>query len=521
MRTDSKQLAGIMASKYCPEDIAKAIAEVHSGTSVRGAAEKFGIPKSTLHDHIKGVSKSTGAGGPTVLSRDVEREIVLACTTLAEMGYGVTRDLVEHIVSQYLLDNDIPNPFVGGAPGRDWWERFRKRWPCLSERKPQNLSRKRAKAGDPDIINAWFDNLDKVFANIAFDPYDPLFMKNRLWNCDETAFSTCPTSTRILAKRGSRAVHEIGGDSGHQYITVHCCGSASGELLPPFILYKGKNMYKRWIEGGPAGALYGVSDSGWMDAANYLSWFKKLFLPAVSHLTKRAPVILLQDGHHSHISIELILARANHVVLLCLPPNTTHLLQPLDIGVFAPMKKAWKKILKQYKLETGGQKVTKEIFPSLVTKLWEVSSDQNDLCGGFRGAGLVPYSRSHVLKKLPLAGESASQREGTGTVARECTSAQTTAISCTECGHQMPVTPVVRVKVVAYFADILRSKTEQPKLGERNNLKIRVEGEAITSDEFETLLEEQIKERKKKKKQKKSSSRFLICLCTNLTDLLI
>ena len=69
---------------------------------------------------------------------DVEKEIVLACTTLAGMGYGLTRELVEQIVYEYLKDNEIPNPFVGSVPGRDWWERFRKRWPCLSERKPQS-----------------------------------------------------------------------------------------------------------------------------------------------------------------------------------------------------------------------------------------------------------------------------------------------------------------------------------------------------------------------------------------------
>ena len=111
-----------------------------------------------------------------------------------------------------------------------------------------------------------------------------------------------------------------------------------------------------------------------MDAPNYLSWFTKLFLPAVAHLTKTAPVFLIQDGHHSHISLELIRrAGDNNIVILCLPPNTTHLLQPFDIAVFAPIKKEWKKILKQYKLETKGQKVSKEVFPSLLSKLWDSS----------------------------------------------------------------------------------------------------------------------------------------------------
>ena len=41
----------------------------------------------------------------------------------------------------------------------------------------------------------------------------------------------------IRARRGSRSVHEVGGGSEHQSITVSVCGSAAGVKLPPFILY--------------------------------------------------------------------------------------------------------------------------------------------------------------------------------------------------------------------------------------------------------------------------------------------
>ena len=84
-----------------------------------------------------------------------------------------------------------------------------------------------------------------------------------------------------------KVVHEIAVGSGRQYITVQCAGSAYGGRLPPFI---GKSMYQRWMQGGPAAAVYGVSESGWMDSDNFLLWFKKLFLPAVSHLSKEAPI---------------------------------------------------------------------------------------------------------------------------------------------------------------------------------------------------------------------------------------
>ena len=51
------------------------------------------------------------------------------------------------------------------------------------------------------------------------------------------------------------------------------------------------------------------------------------------------------------------------------------------------------------------------------------------------------------------------------------------------------------------------ARTDGPKIGKRNNLKVRVEGEVITSDEFVDLLEEQKASREAEKKQKKGKKR--------------
>ena len=140
---------------YSKEDLRNAVEEVKSGAgvSIRGTAQKYGIPRSTLHDHISGRHEQVGKGGPTVLTSTEEREIALTCMSLGEIGFGLTRDLVEIVLFEYIKEQQIPNPFPSGIPGRDWWQRFMKRWPCLSERKPQHLSKSRAKASHPEIIN--------------------------------------------------------------------------------------------------------------------------------------------------------------------------------------------------------------------------------------------------------------------------------------------------------------------------------------------------------------------------------
>jgi len=41
--------------------------------------------------------------------------------------------------------------------------------------------------------------------------------------------------------------------------------AADGTLLPPYIIYKSMHLYNKWTEGGPRGARYNRTPSGWMD----------------------------------------------------------------------------------------------------------------------------------------------------------------------------------------------------------------------------------------------------------------
>ena len=111
-----------------------------------------------------------------------------------------------------------------------------------------------------------------------------------------------------------------------------------------------------------------------MDASNFLSWFKNLFLRAVAHLIETAPVLLFMDAHHSHISLDLIrTAHDSNVILLCLPPNTTYLLQPLDVGAFGPLKTAWGSILRSYKLKTRGERWARKFRVKKLSQFPEAS----------------------------------------------------------------------------------------------------------------------------------------------------
>lgn len=85
-----------------------------------------------------------------------------------------------------------------------------------------------------------------------------------------------------------------------------------------------------------------MSPNGWTDDFLCTKWFRKCFiLQATMRKVSNMLILLLYDGHGSHNTIELIeLVCEHNIILFCLPPHTTHKLQPLDVNVFGPFTHA-------------------------------------------------------------------------------------------------------------------------------------------------------------------------------------
>ena len=206
-------------------------------------------------------------------------------------------------------------------------------------------------------------------------------------------FCLAAASDKFLAKCGARNIHETTGGSDRTYCTSLSLPVAQLlDVIFPHSQCTRVYVKKDWLSQGLAGALYRVSDSGWMEAAIFLSWFSKLFIPAVSHLLETGPVVLFVDGHHSHITLELIkYARGKGVHLFCLPPNCTHILQPLDVGTFVPLKSEWQKTLQlEYRLQTKATNVERHNFAKLLAKLWQRAFTPEHVQAGFQGTHSIP-----------------------------------------------------------------------------------------------------------------------------------
>ena len=73
--------------------------------------------------------------------------------------------------------------------------------------------------------------------------------------------------------------------------------------------------------------------------------------------------LLIVDGHNSHITLEVVMkAMEGGLDLVILPSHTSHRLQPLDVSIFTPFKKAFKRYMDAWVLRYKGKGAGKQIL---------------------------------------------------------------------------------------------------------------------------------------------------------------
>lgn len=124
--------------------------------------------------------------------------------------------------------------------------------------------------------------------------------------------------------------------------------TADGQMLPIYVVYKADQMWDMWTTGGPKDAGYNRSKSGWFDTVCFKDWFMSVVVPYFRR--KGGPKVILSDNLSSHFSERVLkICEELNISFKCFPPNCTHVMQPLDVSFYAPLKKYCREILLKWK----------------------------------------------------------------------------------------------------------------------------------------------------------------------------
>ena len=161
-------------------------------------------------------------------------------------------------------------------------------------------------------------------------------------------------------------------------------------MVPPAVLFPGVNFNPEYSVGFPDNFYLGFTKNGWIETSQFYAWLTNHF---VKYILPLHPIVMLLDGHSSHIDFYVVEScAANGTLLFHLPLHSLHALQPADRGFFASFKSNFSKEVTKFTVQYPGVSVTKQTFSGIFTKAYEQSCHADIVKSSFRVSGIWPIN---------------------------------------------------------------------------------------------------------------------------------
>lgn len=108
-------------------------------------------------------------------------------------------------------------------------------------------------------------------------------------------------------------------------------------------------------------------------------------------------MILFIDNASSHLSVEIsTFCEEEGIVLIALLPNTTFILQPIDVGINSSVKRFWRKQIETERSKNPEFSVTVSNFHIVMEKALKKAFKTENAVNAFRACGLQPFDPNAV-----------------------------------------------------------------------------------------------------------------------------
>jgi hypothetical protein len=371
-----------------------AISDLQNGkiSKIAHAAKIYNLPRTTLRNRLHGTQqRSLVRANNHKLAQFEEESLVKWVLDLDRRGlpprHSLVREMANHLLSQH----------GGQQVGEKWVYNLVKRRPEIDSKFSRRYNYERAKCEDPKIIQEHFDRVRDVISEYGILPED-------IYNFDETGFAMglCATA-KVITGSDRYARPKLLQPGNREWVTAIEATNSTGWALPSYVIFKAKkNVRLGWFDELPDDWRINISDNGWTTDQIGLEWLKTHFIPLTRGRTLGTYIMLILDGHGSHLTAEFDRTCTDHKIIpVCMPPHSSHLLQPLDVGCFAVLKRHYGQLVEQ-RMRLGFNHIDKidflTAFPSARTMAYKAQTIRNS----FTATGLVPFNPDRVIQQLTI-----------------------------------------------------------------------------------------------------------------------
>ena len=336
-------------------------------------------------------SSTTHSGPARMLSSTDEAAMVSFIEDVSACGHEYTIKEVAELASEtaYFLNRRDCNDKVTDK----WLQRFIARWPDL-----KIIAGDKAGIITEESVTNYYRELLCILQTHGL-----LEKSHRVYIIHDTG----------VASRYNKYIVESFPEKNPKCPSVDCvqppmavvvsCMNATGQVLPPYLVFKGKRMTKELLSDGLPGTSGKVSDNGLLNSRLLQAFLNDHFLKHVP-CSKDNPAVILYDGHRPHVTVPLIdWAEEQSIILYLLPAHPNHTMQSQDVGSFGPFKSRFESQCGEFLAENPSRIVTRYDICRLVAKTYSQVMIPEVIVGIFSTLGIVPYNPNVAARILTAA----------------------------------------------------------------------------------------------------------------------
>lgn len=163
-----------------------------------------------------------------------------------------------------------------------------------------------------------------------------------------------------------------------EWVTFIASINVMGQAISPYLIFKAKHHNASWYPNLKPEWRIGVSDNSWTINEIGLAWLKH-FIEQIEGRRMGSYMLLIIDGHKSYKSLAFQdLYKESKVITVYMPPYSSHILQPLDVGCFLPLKRIYGKEIRV--LATNHvNRINKKAFIASFVKVFEPAFSKKNI----------------------------------------------------------------------------------------------------------------------------------------------
>jgi hypothetical protein len=369
----------------------KAIKDRESGMTLLAASKNNDVPYTTLQRHTT-KPFVLEKGRQTYLTMEMEQKLVTTAKYMASNGMGMSKTKFLKLALQHI------NFIRGAAPplthlSNEWWEGMKSRHKNFGAWYPKgrNIKKRIEAEKDPENVLSFYNKFQKYNKKHNYAPH-------QVWNADETGSAQKERASHIV---GNRTQRDLNGrtSSLSLHMTMLACINAAGKYFPPLFIMKGTKVDRFVFYEAMDGTMIATSNSAYINEAIFNGWLIR-FIGFIREETD-LPQLLIIDNCTSHIRAStILLAKLNNIDLLALPPNLTHILQPLDVCMFRSFKALIRSRLSDTLCFYNTRSLNAGQFIGMCCRIVEETFTTDKIKFAFKAIGLFPFDPDRALERI-------------------------------------------------------------------------------------------------------------------------